>query len=194
MENTINKGAIIYQIALPVFLFSFLEIQFFTTVVEKDVSNHINQTLDDVNTQLTTEYTKQLKNGQIDNEQFLRRTYEAMVILSKMQRHYEEDLQSSNAYLKKLSYFLFFMFGLFVLFAAFRVKNDFDGFDMSSVISGHVIVNTILLIMISSIFQYNFYKHFVRGYKYLNSEEIVAQIITQLNTMFQKPDELNCGR
>ena len=84
MENTINKGAIIYQIALPVFLFSFLEIQFFTTVVEKDVSNHINQTLDDVNTQLTTEYTKQLKNGQIDNEQFLRRTYEAMVILSKM--------------------------------------------------------------------------------------------------------------
>ena len=106
-------GAILYQIALPVFLlFSFLEIQFFTTVVEKDVRNHMNQTLNDVNAQLTTEYTKQLKLGQINNEQFLRRTYEAMVILSKMERHYQEDLQSSNTYLKEA-------FVLFVFYVCF---------------------------------------------------------------------------
>lgn len=192
MENTVNVGAIIYEMSLPVLVLSFLEIKFYTTVVQKDVRKHINDTLDEVNAHLKTEYTKQLENGLINNEQFLRRTYETMVILSKMQRHYEEDLQSNNAYLNKISYFVFFMFVLCVVFAASRVKNDFDVFDMSNVISGHVIVNTILLIMVASIFQYNAYQHFFRGYKFVTSEEIVAQIVRQLNLIFEKPDELNC--
>ena len=84
------------------------------------------------------------------------------------------------------------MFALFVVFAASRVRNDFDVFDMTSVISGHVIVNTVLLMMVASIFQYNYYKHFVKGYKFVTSEEIVEQIVKQLNKMFEKPAELIC--
>ena len=194
MENNVTMGTILYQMSLPMLLFSYIELYFFTTVVSKDIKKDINRILQDVNTHLTNEYTEQLKAGHITNEQFLRKTYETMVILSKMQKSHQDDMDSANMYLKKLSYFVLFMFGLFVVFSASRVKNEFDVFDMSNVISGHVIINTILLLMIGSIFQYNFYTHFFKGYKFVTSEEIVAQIVQQLKMMSEKPDELNCVR
>ena len=194
MENNVTMGTILYQMSLPMLLFSYIELYFFTTVVSKDIKKDINRILQDVNAHLTNEYTEQLKAGHITNEQFLRKTYETMVILSKMQKTQQDDMDSANMYLKKLSYFVLFMFGLFVVFSASRVKNEFDVFDMSNVISGHVIINTILLLMIGSIFQYNFYTHFLKGYKFVTSEEIVAQIVQQLKMMFEKPDELNCVR
>tara|TARA_B100001250_G_scaffold411382_1_gene439912 strand:- start:3657 stop:4241 length:585 start_codon:yes stop_codon:yes gene_type:complete len=194
MENNVTMGTILYQMSLPMLLFSYIELYFFTTVVSKDIKKDINRILKEVNTHLTNEYTDQLQAGHITNEQFLRKTYETMVILSKMQKNHQEDIDSTNAYLKKLSYFVLFMFGLFVVFSASRVKNEFDVFDMSNVMSGHVMINTILLLMIGSIFQYNFYTHFFKGYKFVTSEQIVTQIIQKIKMMFEKPDELNCDR
>ena len=194
MDSNTTMGTMLYQISLPILIFSYMELYFFTNVIHKDTQKDIDRILNDVNIQLTNEYKQQLQTGKITNERFLTRMYESTMMLSKMKSFREDDMNNNNRYLKKLSYYLLFVFSLIVLFLASRVKNDMDVFDIGNVLSGHVMVNTTLMLMFASVFQYSFYKHFIKQYKCITSEEIVSQILQKLLVILEVPDDFECKR
>lgn len=111
-----------------------------------------------VSHELSTHYKDQLQLENIDQDQLHADLYELLVVMSNK----EQQTQSDNK-----GYWLMVFFALVVVLLGRR----------ASELDSSTLVTVFFVTLFSSIFQYNFYTHFVKGYRTDYSYETIVHLL-----------------
>ena len=189
-----NVNTIIYESLIPAFFLSVFELLFFLKVVRKDIDRGIFYMTRNITNEIEKLYDEMLKEYNIPDDQMKALMYQSFVLLSKFQKNEEETMRKNNEYRVKLAYSVSIVLGILIIVAATQVKNDMGEFALSSVVSFHLLINTVLVIAAVGIFQYMFYTRFIMKYRTSEQSELRLHMLQELKIMFKTFEELHCNK
>lgn len=183
METEFSISSVIYKLSISALFIYIGQLIFYKSVVRSEMDKVTDDNIDLVVKEVSKHYKEQLRMENVNEEQFHRKLFEMLVILSN----------EKNAKRKTFNYgyWLIVFFSLSILFISRRNSNEFNS--NSSNLSD-ILLSVLAVTFVSLLFQYSFYTHFVKGYRINIAHETILHLLKHKYNTYNLPPGINCSR
>lgn len=157
---------IIYQILLSTLIIYVTQLTWYKLFLKKILDSQINQTIYDVVNEFE-QNIETIRPSSQSVEEFQARLYQLYVMLNE-----NKPVES-----KSYEYELLVLLLVSTVVAASRVTNDFEVFDIRTIFSTDVLFTCGMILIVTLLYNYSFYVHFLKNYRDNQSKEILLNLL-----------------